>query len=231
MRSLRLLALCSAFVFSHAHAAMPVIDSANLAQMVTAVNQSLQQLQVLQQQLSQAQMMVQSVMHLPSQVTGLVPQLNLPSIINPLPGAASVMPLLQGNVGSLGSIGGFAQGILGTSQVYTPPASGWPAANLNQNATALAGIQSAMVAQMQALQTHQQALGELQVQIGSAGTVQDVAALQARIQVEQAQLQAANANVNALSTAANMQLATWQQQGLQMDRKAADDLFNATRPY
>ncbi len=197
---------------TRALAQVPVIDS-------TAIGQMLQQLAEARQQYQEAVRQYQQLRQTYAALAQAVnpnqwaQQLEQPLLRNAMPDTTMLPGLLAGisppsQLG--GSLGTLAQQYLSQNQVYLPQGQGVQPTQLRDSANATAEIEAVATRNLQALQSRAAALPQIQVQLNSATTIQQVTAIQARLTAEQNYAQTQTAQ------AANLQvLATEQQQAQQ----------------
>ena len=229
--------LCAA---AAAHAQMPVVDAASIAQLVKQLGIQTQQLTTLENQLTTLantyNQLVQtynrtvqiytSLAHL-TNVNQIAPLLGSAGLRNTLP-ASSLLPasITGASAPSVlgGTWGGTAQTFLNYNQVYLPQAQDFQAQQLQKNANYVASVQAIAQQNLQALEQRAQQLPSIQSQIDSAGDVKAVEAVIARLVGENAFVtgQAAQAqNLLILAQAQQRALEQAQQQ------KSRQDIDNA----
>lgn len=209
-----------------ARAQIPVTDAGAIAQMVQQVQTAANTLTTLQQSYNRLTQTYEALAH-PTGVSSLFPGLSLPSVQNPLGNVAQVPGVVSGT--NLGSFSGTAQQFLQQNQVYAPQGSDPAALAMNQQAQATAGIQAMAYQNLQATQARMQQLPAIQQQLDGAQTVQDVAAVNNRLQVEQQFVATQQAQAQNLSLLQQAQQQAAQQQDQQRARQAADQLANDTQ--
>ncbi|MGH2843922.1 MAG: type IV secretion system protein [Solirubrobacteraceae bacterium] len=207
-----------------ARAQMAVIDNASLAQLVNAVRTAQQQYQELVQSYQQLRATYQALAQAvnPNQWAQQLEQTFLQDPVpntNVLPGlleGLSPPSVLGGNLGSL------AQQFLKQNQVYQPPGQDFQATQIRNAASSTANIEAVATQNLQSLQEREAALAELQGQLGSATTLQQVASIQARLVAEQNYVQAQTAQAENLQILATEQLAQQREAQDQAARQSAD---------
>ena len=185
---------------SPALAQVPVIDSASLAQLISQLNEAKQQYSELVSQydelkstynaLSQdvnpnqwAQQLDQSAMQ------DTVPNTSiLPDMLDGISPPSS----LSGNVGSL------AQQYYNMNKVYIPTGSDFGSTQMQQSANETANFEAIATQNLQSLEAREQELPQIQSQLNSAKTIQQVASIQARLSAEQNYVQAQQAQAQNL---------------------------------
>lgn len=194
-------ALCSAVP---ARADMPVID-------ITAIGKLLSEIQVLQQQYAALVNVYNSVAHLTS-VTGLAPGLDTPLLQNPMPATSSIPGLMLGTTGATT----LPYGSNYLAQFPNIPQGGdWLSTSMRNAANTLASLQAIATQNLSALEQRARQLPQLEAQIDAQPSIQDQAALKARIASEQAYVQNQQAQAADLQAMASTQTATLQQEQIE----------------
>jgi type IV secretion system protein VirB5 len=199
-------------LLTQAAAQVPVIDNAAIAQLLQQLAEARQQYQ---EAVSQYQQLRQTYAALAQAVNPnqWAQQLEQPALQNAMPNTTLLPSLLAGisppsQLG--GTLGPLAQQYLNQNQVYLPQGQGVQPTRLRDAANATAEIEAVATQNLQSLQTRAAALPQIQDQLNTATTIQQVASIQARLTAEQNYAQAQTAQ------AANLQvLATEQQQAQQ----------------
>ena len=220
-------AALSAVLPRPAHAQMPVTDAGSIAQLVQQVQTASNTLTTLQQSYNRLSQTYEALAH-PTNVAGMFPGVSVPGVQNPLGNVGQVPGVVSGT--NLGSYGPTAQQFLQQNQVYQPPGTDAAAVAMNQQAQGTAGIQAIAYQNLQATQTRMQQLPAIQAQLDSAQTVQDVAAVNNRLQVEQQFVQTQQAQAQNLALLQKAQEDAASQQDQQRARQASDQLANDTKP-
>ena len=214
-----LLALCPAA----GRAEITVIDPTSISQLKEAY-------QTATQTLSEAKGIYQQTTNIWSAIShgtfinSIAPELENGNLTNPL-----------GNVGNLGSQllgqGGTvpgAQAILDKAQVYNIPGADQVAQLLNQRAQSQADVQALGMQSAQVAQQRISGLDEIQQQLNGANNIEDIQAIQARLQAETAIAQAQQGQMQQISMLQQSQMNQAQLQDQQLSRKAADEWASAT---
>ncbi len=149
---------------------------------------------------NQSQSMFYAVNHVTS-IGGALSVLNVIGIRNPLPiNPQMVISMANGQ----GSISGFANSVPGlfrsnydSSHIYDSTALGYQSTVMRERATANAGMQAVAGQLYESMGTRLKNLADLQSQIDNADA-KDLAALQARIAVEQTAIQAQQVQAQAI---------------------------------
>ncbi|HUB11198.1 MAG TPA: type IV secretion system protein [Acetobacteraceae bacterium] len=217
--------LASLVIPAAAHAQMPVIDGASLAQLVNDVRVAQQQYQQLVQSYDQLRETYQALAQAvnPNQ---WAQQLEQPFLEDPLPNTNIVPSLLNGlSPPSMlgGNLGSLAQQYLGENQVYQPQGTDFEATQIRNAANSTAEIEAVATQNLQSLQLREADLTQLQSQLSSAGTLQQVASIQARLTAEQNYVQAQTAQAENLQILANEQIANQREAQDQAARQSADE--------
>lgn len=219
MRKLLLSTATLLAVSASARAAMPVVD-------VSAINQLMNEINVLREQYTELQFIFSSVAH-PTNVLGMAPGLSM--LQNPL-GSVTSLPTAISGLGNLtGSASGLARQFLGQDQVYAPAGTDFMATWLNRRATSLANSQALATQYLQSDQARLQNLGELETEAQSATDVQQLAAVQARIQTEQQFITTQQAQAQQVLGLASLQSMVAQQQLEQNWRQGNDEVEQQTQ--
>ena len=227
--SLRWLYLAAVLVgVSVPHAALaqvPVIDGTAIAQLINQLREAEQQYNELVQSYDQLRGTYQAL-------TGMVnpnqwaQQLEQPFLQDPLPDTNIIPSLLDGlsppsELG--GNLANLAQQYLGQNQVYQPQGQDFQATQLRDAASSTAEMEAVATQNLQSLQQREADLTQLQDQLSSAGTIQQVASIQARLEVEQNYVQAQTAQAENLQILANEQLTEQREAQDQAARQSADE--------
>lgn len=207
-----------------ARAQMAVIDNASLAQLVNAVREAQQQYQELVQTYQQLRATYQALAQAvnPNQ---WAQQLEQTFLQDPLPNTNILPGLLEGlsppsTLG--GNLGSLAQQYLTQNQVYQPTGQDFQATQIRNAGFSTANMEAVATQNLQSLQVREAALTQIQSQLGSATTLQQVASIQARLVAEQNYVQAQTAQAENLQVLATEQLAQQREAQDQAARKSAD---------
>jgi len=208
-----------------AHAQMPVIDGASLAQLVNAVRVAQQQYHELVQSYAQLRETYQALAQAvnPNQWAQGLEQ---PFLQNPLPNTNILPGLLNGisppsELG--GNLGSLAQQYLGENRVYQPQGTDFEATQIRNSANSTAEIEAVATQNLQSLQLRESVLTQLQGQLNSANTLQQVASIQARLMAEQNYVGAQTAQAENLQILAEEQIADQREAQDQAARQSADE--------
>ena len=188
-RRVLLLATVIALGMGRPAAAQYVVhDPTNYAEMVRQAQTALQQLQQLQQQVSNGQALLSSL-NTNSGVNGLAAILSSPAVRSFLPDTTSYVAAgSNANLGQLGPLSGNAQSIRSQNRLYTPQAGDPIGADIEAEGDRAARDLAAGEAIGTAAQTRLTGLQQLQTSLSTAGDARAVLDLQARIQVEMAMI-------------------------------------------
>ena len=208
-----------------ARAQVPVIDGTAIAQLINQLREAEQQYNELVQSYDQLRGTYQAL-------TGMVnpnqwaQQLEQPFLQDPLPDTNIIPSLLDGlsppsELG--GNLANLAQQYLGQNQVYQPQGQDFQATQLRDAANSTAEMEAVATQNLQSLQQREADLTQLQDQLSSAGTIQQVASIQARLEVEQNYVQAQTAQAENLQILANEQLTEQREAQDQAARQSADE--------
>lgn len=222
---------------SPAHALLPVIDSASVAQLVhsavvgakqlATLEEQLAQLEktfgVSKQQLEQAISLYTSFSHI-TNVSQLAPLLLKTSTMLALPEVANVESLMRG-IGFVGTLASQAQAMLTKLQVYKPSGGDFTASQMNNDALATAGQMTTAETLYKSQTDRINGLADMELDLAKSNDPKETADMTARIGIENG-LAAAQANqVAALQVMQRAQEDTSREQAEQTWRQGADDLL------
>jgi type IV secretion system protein VirB5 len=195
---------------------IPVFDTSTYVQALAQVQNTVKMIDQGKQQIQQAQDSFNSLSKL-TNVNSIAPQLLNSQVRNILPNTSiDASALLSGDLSKLGSLGSLASSI---QSRYALPSTGSDAdAAYSQALKDATGSSAATAAlgenTLSVTQTRMQGLDQLRSQLDYAKDPKDVMDLQARIAVEQAQLQNDNLKMQAIQMAqagqGNMQISAAQ---------------------
>jgi type IV secretion system protein VirB5 len=195
---------------------IPVFDTSTYVQALAQVQNTVKMIDQGKQQIQQAQDSFNSLSKL-TNVNSIAPQLLNSQVRNILPNTSiDASALLSGDLSKLGSLGSLASSI---QSRYALPSTGSDAdAAYSQALKSATGSSAATAAlgenTLSVTQTRMQGLDQLRSQLDYAKDPKDVMDLQARIAVEQAQLQNDNLKMQAIQMAqagqGNMQISAAQ---------------------
>jgi hypothetical protein len=223
MRPTFLAALSFAALLSaadHAHAQLAVIDAPGDASLVQQVATAAKQLTSLQQQYNELVSTYQQVSSQYKMLTqfanpnGVAQELEQPFLQNPLPSVSSLASSLTGSSGSASS--SYTQQYLDANRIYTPPSTSQGGQLMNTQANALASIEGLATSNLDAIQQRIAGLSDLQSQLDSATTIQEVTSVNARMGAEQNYISAQEAQAANLQTITEAQVAAQAQAHQQM---------------
>ncbi|KPF78353.1 hypothetical protein IP88_04185 [alpha proteobacterium AAP81b] len=202
-----------------AEAQMAVIDARAIFQLKSQIDQMRAQYQQLRQTYS-------AIAHAPdAAVQGLGQQLNTRQLRNALPGRSAVQDMLSGT----GQLNGAGQQMLGQNRVYTPAGQDFQAREMNRSATSIAGAQ-AMASDLYASATARiDALQAIEGQLATAPDQKTVLDLQARVQAEQAYIQAQQVQAQSLAMWQASQQRSEQQRRSEQRRQSIDSLIEQAK--
>ena len=188
---------CVAFA-PKAKAQIPVIDSANLAQNLQTATQAVIEVEQLKAQLAELEN-TYTMFTSPTAIMNMAPGLENPAIENPMPLANGVAGLVSGTTSGAGPTSTFFT----QNHVYTPTDGSPQSIMLNENAQSIANIEGMAQTNLSAIQTRLQELPDLETEIQAATSINQVTAINGRIQAESQfvqgqQAQAANLQVLAM---------------------------------
>jgi len=194
-------------VGSPALAQIPVTDSAALTQLVQQLKQAQQQYQELVNQYNQLKSTYQAVSQdvNPNQ---WAQQLEQAGMQNSVPNTSLLPNMLAGisPPSSLtGNVGSLAQQFYSLNKVYIPTGTDFGSTQIQQGANETASFEAIATQNLQSLEAREQALPQIQSQLNSATTIQQVGSIQARLVAEQNYVQAQQAQ------AQNLQLLAYEE--------------------
>lgn len=216
MRRLLLSAAAVLVLAGQARADLPVIDPAALIQMAQQLRQMEQDYEVYKGIFGSLLRAVDPN----SMATGIIGS-------QPLPGASQIGQMLTGG-GNGGQLSGLAGQFLGANTVYTPQSTGpndFNASYLQRNGNTLSGVQAMAQQSISSIQSHIAGLVGIQSQLSTVQTSADVAAIQGRLQAEQANIAAQGVQAQAVQTMMMAQQQQYELQERQRDRQSADALL------
>ena len=189
----------------------------------------LQQLAVLRQQYLQLMQTYQAIAHLPDSVMANASALfQVPSLRSPVPGQAGDLSAIVGGLGTGTAIGPQITQLLGANRIYSPVGNDAGALAMTANASSIAGTQAMVQQLFQSATDHAAALWTLEGQLTKSPDAKATADIQARLQMEQAQLQARQIQAQTLGTAQAAQVRQTAQQHEESRRCYIDAILNGT---
>ena len=210
-----------------AHAQMAVLDSANLGNTAQEVITAGKQLEQLKSQLTQLQN-TYAMFTNPSNVTAMMPGLNMPFVQNSMPAANTIAPSVLGQQGTVTS---FGQTYYAANHVYTATGNDPQAAYLNRSAISTANIQGMASANLASIEQRQSNLNDMQDELTNATDIKQVEAINGRIAIEAnaiAGQQAQAQNLQALATAQAQADRQSQEQTIRQGHEQAAAMFSGT---
>jgi hypothetical protein len=189
-----------------ARAQLPVIDTSAIAQLLNQLKTAEQQYQELVASYNQLVATYNALSQL-TNINAIAPELKQPLVQNPVPSTTLLPGVLNGlSPPSMlgGNLGNLAQQYLNQNKVYQPQGTDFQAGQIRASANIVAEIEAIATQNLQALQTRASALTQIQNQLNSASTIQQVTSIQARLAAEgnYAQTQTAQAeNLRILAAA------------------------------
>lgn len=125
-----------------------------------------------------------AIAHLPQNVAGMASGLTTsPTLQNPFPQSYAITNITNGS--ALGPVTELANQLQQTNTYYAPTGDDAAAIEMRARSGGLAGIQAMAVNAMHSLEQRSASLGQFLSGIGSSPDVQQSAAIQARLQLEQ----------------------------------------------
>lgn len=210
-----------------ANAQYPVYDNANFGQAVQAVVTAAKQLAQLQAQLQQMRQQYQMFTN-PTNITGMFPALNAPSLQNPMPAASAMPGQIVGSANSLSSLG---QTFYNQNHVFTATGTDPQASLLNRSAIGTANIQGIAAANLASIEQRLANLNAMQTELQNATDIKQVDAINGRIAIESNAIQGQQAQAQNLAALASAQAQADQQAALQSIRQGHEQaaaLFTGT---
>jgi type IV secretion system protein VirB5 len=200
---------------SAAHAQYAVYDAANFANTLREVQTAANQLTQLNAQLQQMRQQYQMFTN-PSNITGMLPALNAPSLQNSMPAASSIPGQIVGSPNTLSSSG---QTFYQLNHVFTATGTDPQANLLNRSSISTANIQGIAAANLVSIEQRQANLNEMQTELQNATDIKQVTAINGRIAIESNAIQGQQAQAQNLGALAAAQTQADQQAALQSIRQ------------
>ena len=198
-----------------AHAQMAVFDASNFANTLREVQTAANQLTQLNAQLQQMRQQYQMFTN-PSNITGMLPALNAPSLQNSMPAASSMPGQVVGSANALSSLG---QTFYKLNHVFTATGTDPQANLLNRSSISTANIQGIAAANLAPIEQRQGNLNEMQTELENATDIKQVTAINGRIAIESNAIQGQQAQAQNLAALASAQAQADQQAALQSIRQ------------
>ena len=198
-----------------ATAQYPVYDSSNFGEAVQAVATAAKELAQLQAQLLQMRQQYQMFTN-PTNVTGMFPALNTPSLQNPMPPASTMPGQIAGSTNTLSSQG---QTFYNQNHVFTATGTDPQATLLNRSAISTANIQGIAAANLASIEQRLANLNAMQLELQNATDIKQVATINGRIAIESHAIQGQQAQAQNLAALASAQAQANQQAALQNIRQ------------
>lgn len=213
---------------SVARAQIPVTDAgSHLLQQLGIANQVrelahwVEQLQAMERQYQELVYQYQAIAHLPQNIAGMARGLTTsPSLMNPFPQVGQISGILNGS--SLGPVTGLANRFRDANRYYDPTGDDPAAVEMRLRAEGTSGIQAMAANAIESLQDRIASLHEFLDGIGDSPDIQQTAAIQARLQLEQNYVAAQQAQATNLATLAAAQGRADQQRELERARADAE---------
>jgi primosomal protein N' len=213
--SMATLAGCIAFGRAASAQGSPVYDNSNFLQDIQAVATAAKELAQLQSQLQQMRQQYQMFTN-PSNITGMLPALNAPSLQNPMPAASTMPGQIAGSPNTLSSSG---QAFYQLNHVFTATGTDPQANLLNRSAVSTANIQGMAAANLVSIEQRQANLNQMQTELQNATDIKQVTAINGRIAIESNAIQGQQAQAQNLAALASAQAQADQQAALQSIRQ------------
>lgn len=190
-----------------ARAQIPVIDGANLAQNIQTAAQAIVAVEQLKAQLTELEN-TYTMFTNPTNIMNMAAGMENQTIENPMPLANSVAGLVGGTSSGTGAAASF----YAQNHVYTPTDGSPQSTMLNNNAQSIANIEGMAQTNLSAIQTRLQELPNLESDIQAATSINQVTAINGRIQAESQFVQGQQAQATNLQVLAMEQAQSQQQQ-------------------
>jgi hypothetical protein len=204
----------------NAQAQVAVIDSANLVQNIQTAAQAIVAVEQLKAQLTEMEN-TYTMFTNPTNIMNMGTGMENQAIENPMPLANSV----AGLVGGTSSGSSAATTFYTQDHVYTPTDGSPQSTMLNNNAESIANIEGMAQTNLSAIQTRLQELPNLESDIQAATSINQVTAINGRIQAESQFVQGQQAQAANLQVLATEQAQSEQQQ---QQEKFDEDQTNLT---
>ena len=198
-----------------AHAQMAVFDASNFANTLREVQTAANQLTQLNAQLQQMRQQYQMFTN-PSNITGMLPALNAPSLQNSMPPASSMPGQVVGSANALSSLG---QTFYKLNHVFTATGTDPQANLLNRSSISTANIQGIAAANLASIEQRQASLNDMQAELQNATDIKQVTAINGRIAIESNAIEGQQAQAQSLAALASAQAQADQQAALQSTRQ------------
>jgi hypothetical protein len=198
-----------------ANAQYAVYDNSNFGQAVQAVATAAKELAQLQSQVQQLRQQYQMFTN-PTNVTGMFPALNAPSLQNPMPPASAMPGQMTGTTNTLSGTG---QTFYNANHVFTATGTDPQASLLNRSAIATANIQGIAAANLTSIEQRLANLTAMQTELQNATDIKQVTAINGRIAIESNAIQGQQAQAQNLAVLAAVQAQANQQAALQSIRQ------------
>lgn len=148
---------------------------------------------------------------------------------NPMPGAGQIQSMITGS-GSFGGLSALANQFSSANTYYRPESTGpddFSANLLTRSGNTLSGVQAMAQQSVASIENHISGLSQIQSELssGQVKTDADIAAIQARLDAEQANLTAQDAQAQSIRTLLEAQKQQYDLQQAEAQRKSADDLL------
>jgi len=210
-----------------ARAQMAVFDASNFANTLREVQTEANQLTQLNAQLQQMRQQYQMFTN-PSNITGMLPALNAPSLQNSMPAASSMPGQVVGSANGLSSLG---QTFYKLNHVFTATGTDPQANLLNRSSISTANIQGIAAANLASIEQRQGNLNEMQAELENATDIKQVTAINGRIAIESNAIQGQQAQAQNLAALASAQAQADQQaaqQSIRQGHEQAAAMFTGT---
>lgn len=216
-------------IASPALAQVPVIDSSSILQLVNQLNEAKQQYSELVNQYNELKQTYSAVAQdvNPNQ---WAQQLQQPLMENSMPNT-SLLPSALAGISPPSELGGnlssLAQQYLGQNQVYQPQGQDFQATQMRDGENSTAEMEAVATQNLQSLQAREADLPQIQQQLNSATTIQQVSAIQARLSAEQNYVDAQSAQASNLQVLATEQAQAQQEAQNEEYRQSEDQAIQA----
>ena len=197
-----------------------ILSHLGLANQATEIGKWVAQLKAMEQQYETLQQQYQAVSHAVQGVTSIGSELQAPTLRNPMPDTGQLAGILDGS--SIGPVSTLGNSLASVNRAIAPPGADVDgSAELSARQQGIAGVQAMAMQNLHAVQQRAQSLSEFISSIGDSKDVQQSAALQARLQLEQNYIAGQQAQAANLQTLAQAQQVVNQQRDELISRQSA----------
>ena len=221
-------AIAAALTPAVPRAQMIVEDPTSIAQLVSAGKTAMSTFQEAKAIYAQTISIGQSLAH-GTWINSIASQLESGTLNNPLGAMGGIGALTGPLLGQGGSAVPGAQAILQKAQLYNIPGADQVAQLLNQRAQSQADVQAIALQSVQVSQDRIAGLDEIAAQLTTANNIEDITAIQARLNAELAIGQAQQGQLQQVATLQQSMQNQADLQDQQLQRKSADEWAAAAK--